>query len=422
MTDHRERTRSPLNDRPLRIALVAPPLERVPPLAYGGTERVVHALATELVDRGHDVTVFASGDSDVPGRLEATVPRSLWADDFGGDAGPFFLATMNQVLDQADRFDLVHSHLEWHSLPLARLATVPVAATFHGRLDLDYAKDAFARPPAGLVAISRHQASVHPDVPFDVVYNGLDLRSSPFHARPGDGLCFVGRVDPEKGIIDAIEIAKATGRRLRIAAKIGKRPAQVDYYEQVFRPALEAAGPDVEFVGELSPRERDRLFADSEATLMPGSWPEPFGLVAIESLACGTPVLTRRVGALPEIVREGVDGWFGDDVRHLAFLSDRLADLDRSAIRASVLDRFSAARMADGYEQLYGRLVAGRRPAERKPVMVAPALARSARPSPSSGRSRVAAIGRIPESGRLPEGGRVPGSAGNGRVPGHVGG
>jgi glycosyltransferase involved in cell wall biosynthesis len=170
-------------------------------------------------------------------------------------------------------------------------------------------------------------------------------------------------VAPEKGIVEAIEIARRSGRPLRIAAKIGTTPSERSYYEDVFAPALEAAGTAVEFLGELEQDERDRLLADSYASLMPGSWPEPFGLVAIESLACGTPVLAHRVGALPEIVRNGVDGFFGDDVGQLALVVDRVAGLDRAAIRASVLERFSAERMADGYEAIYRRLLDGGDPA-----------------------------------------------------------
>jgi glycosyltransferase involved in cell wall biosynthesis len=342
---------------PLRIALAAPPIERVPPAAYGGTERVVHALATELTLRGHEVTTFASGDSDVPGTLVATVPTALRPDGFGDDVSPYMLRTLNLVLDRANRFDVVHSHLEWWSLPLARSAAVPVASTFHGRLDLPWSSALLQRPPAGLVAISRHQASGHPDVPWKIVHNGLDLSASPFRTERHDDLCFVGRVDPEKGIVEAIDIAREAGRTLRIAAKIGTLPAQREYHESVFLPALQAAGSGVEFLGEISPRERDELFASSYATLMPGGWPEPFGLVAIESLACGTPVLARRVGGLPEIVREGVDGFFGDDVAHLAFLVPRVEGLDRAAIRDSVLERFSVARMTDSYLSLYRRLL-----------------------------------------------------------------
>jgi glycosyltransferase involved in cell wall biosynthesis len=344
--------------RPLRIAQVAPPMERVPPRAYGGTERVVHELVKELVRRGHDVTTFASGDSDVPGRLIATVPDSLRPAGYAGDASPYFYLTIQEVLDRTGDFDLIHSHLEWASLLLARVSPVPVVSTFHGRLDLPWSEQTFAKPTRGLVAISENQAATHPEVPWaGIVHNGLTLDAAPFDRRRSDALCFVGRMAQEKGIVEAIEIAMATERPLRIAAKIGPTGPEGAYYDEVFRPALEAAGPSVEFLGEIEQAERDVLFAESYATLMPGSWPEPFGLVAIESLACGTPVIAKRVGALPEIIRDGVDGFFGDDKDQLAFHVPRVEGLDRAAIRESVLERFSAARMTDGYEAIYREML-----------------------------------------------------------------
>jgi glycosyltransferase involved in cell wall biosynthesis len=343
--------------RRLRIAQVAPPVERVPPAAYGGTERVVHELTTQLVQRGHDVTVFASGDSNVPGKLVPTVDRALRPAGIESDASGWFATTVKMVVEQGSEFDVIHSHLEWWSIPLARLAPVPVVATFHGRLDLPWADRLFRDAPDGMVAISRHQASTHPDVPWTIIHNGLTLDTAPFLDEPGDAFCFVGRVDAEKGIIEAIDIALRAGRRLRIAAKVGNLARQRDYYENVFRPALKRAGHSVEYLGELKPTERDQLFAESYGTLMPGAWPEPFGLVSIESLACGTPVLARRVGALPEIIREGVDGFFGDDAAAMAFFADRLAGLDRREIRERVIERFSAARMTDRYEELYARMV-----------------------------------------------------------------
>ena len=337
----------------LRIAQVAPPFERVPPLAYGGTERIVHGLVVELDRRGHQVTTFASGDSEVPGRHVVTVDAALRPAGYLGDPLPWVHLTMAAVLERADEFDIIHSHLEWATLVLARLSPTPVVSTFHGRLDLPWAGPLLRDPPSGLVAISENQAATHPEIPWAVVHNGLRLDDAPFERRRSDALCFVGRVAPEKGIVEAIEIAQAAGRPLRIAAKIAPGGTERAYYDEVFVPALAAAGDDVEFLGELSQADRDRLFAESYASLMPGSWPEPFGLVAIEALACGTPVVARRIGALPEIIRDGVDGFFGDDVTAMAFKVDRVAALDREAIRASVLERFSVERMTDGYEAVY---------------------------------------------------------------------
>jgi glycosyltransferase involved in cell wall biosynthesis len=343
--------------RPLRIAQVAPPMERVPPEAYGGTERIVFELVTELTRRGHDVTTFASGDSTVPGALVPTVPHALRPAGHGGDVGGYILATMLKALDRQADFDVIHSHLDWYGLALRRASRTPVVSTFHGRLDLPWSRDVLADRPDGLVAISESQASVHPEVPWTVIHNGLTLDTAPFERRRSDALVFVGRVTPEKGIVDAIRIAERADRPLKIAAKVGPTPGERDFNENVFEPALKAAGSRVEFLGELSGAVRDALFAKSHAVLMPGSWPEPFGLVAIEALACGAPVIARRVGGLDEIIRDGIDGFFGDDVTEMAFMVERVSSLDREAIRSSVIDRFSAKRMADGYEALYARIL-----------------------------------------------------------------
>jgi glycosyltransferase involved in cell wall biosynthesis len=356
--------------RRLRIAQVAPPLERVPPLGYGGTERIVHGLVMELDQRGHEVTTFASGDSVVPGRHIETVPLALRPQGYTGDSLPYMQLTMQLLLARVDEFDLIHSHLEWISLLLARVSPVPVVSTFHGRLDLPWADDLLVDPPAGLVAISQNQASTHPDVPWaGIVYNGLRLADAPFGRKRTDALCFVGRVAEEKGIVEALEVAKAAGRPLKIAAKVGPVGPEKDYNDAVFQPALAKAGKDVEFLGELSQADRDELFAESHASLMPGSWPEPFGLVAIEALACGTPIIARPAGALPEIIRDGIDGFFGDDVTAMASKVDRVGDLDREAIRESVIDRFSIERMTDGYEEIYRSMLGGRA-GERGPIGV----------------------------------------------------
>ncbi len=344
--------------RRLRIAQVAPPLERVPPPAYGGTERVVDALRRELLARGHHVTTFASGDSEVRGESVATVPRALWSSGSSADPVAWFMSTLLDVRDRARDFDVVHLHLELFGAALADSLPVPVVHTFHGRLDLPGYERVLPRMAGHLVAISRSQAGSRPDVAWAaVIHNGLVFGPLPQVAR-GDGLCFVGRADPEKGIVEAMEIARRSGRTLRLAAKLGTRAQERDYYANVFKPALRRAGASVEFLGELLEPDRDRLLAESFASLMPVTWPEPFGLAAIESLACGTPVLATPLGALPEILRDGVDGFFATGVEALAARVDDCAGLDRAEIAASARERFSAARMADAYERVYAGAVA----------------------------------------------------------------
>lgn len=340
-------------DGPLRVALVAPPLERVPPSGYGGTERVVDALRVELLARGHAVTTFASGDSERRGDLVATVPRALRPAGAGDDPTVWFMSTLQDVRERAADFDVVHAHLDVHGATLADGLPAPVVHTFHRRLDLPGWERVLPRMGGLLVAISRSQAASRPEVPWaGVVHNGLRFGPVPAADR-GEGLCFVGRVDPEKGIVDAIEIALLAGRALRIAAKAGVRPRERAYYEDVFLPALRRAGRAVEYLGELSGPDRDRLLAESHASLMPIAWPEPFGLTAIESLACGTPVLARPLGALPEVLREGVDGFFGQTAAELAARVTDVGRLDRARIAREVRERFSAARMADAYVGLY---------------------------------------------------------------------
>jgi glycosyltransferase involved in cell wall biosynthesis len=340
----------------LRIAQVAPPLEAVPPIGYGGTERIVGELVLELHRRGHEVTTFASGDSNVPGRHVTTVPRALRPIGFGDNPEEHFRATIDAVLAHEGEFDIIHAHLDPWNRELADRANVPVVSTFHGRLDLPWTRAAFRGHPRGLVAVSHDQARTHPEADWTVIHHGVTFRPPPLPATPGDDLCFVGRMSPEKGFPEAIEVARLTGRRLMVAAKRPTRQIEIDYHDAVIRPLLVRA--DVTILGELSEADRDRLVSSSRASLVPSAWPEPFGLVVIEALACGTPVLARRAGAIPEILRDGIDGFVADDAQQLAFFDDRLDELDRAAIQAAALERFAVGRMVDGYEALYRTLLA----------------------------------------------------------------
>lgn len=339
--------------RVLRIAEVAPPDESVPPAAYGGTERVVHELVRGLVARGHTVTTFASGDSQVPGRHVVTVPEALRSSGGLATRLPWVVASLDAVVRAAEQgeFDVIHTHLDLLGVLAAAAADVPVVATFHGRLDHPAYGPVLRSARAHLVGISAHQVSMRPEADWSVVHNGLTLDEAPFERRRDDALVFVGRITPEKGALVAVEAARLSGRPLRIIAKEPGLPIEREYLEDVFLPSIRD-DDRVELLGELVGPDRDHVVASSHALLMPSAWPEPFGLVAIEALACGTPVIAHRSGGIPEIVREGVDGFFGDDALHMANLVGRVDELDREAVRADAIDRFSARRMTLGYEKV----------------------------------------------------------------------
>lgn len=342
----------------LRIALVAPPLVPVPPDAYGGTERVVAALADELDRRGHAVTVFAAGDSHVAGELVAVVPRAAWPAGDHDDPAPYFVVSAARAWADAGRFDVIHMHLEGHGLLLARYCPTPAVTTLHRRVDTPGMRALLATfPDVPVVAISEHQRRLAPGAGWiATIHHGLPAAGLPFSERPGSYLLLVGRLSPEKGVAEAVELARRAQLPLRIAAK-ASQPDELAMLDAVVRPALTSG--EVEYLGEVGSVERDRLYANAFATLMLGDWPEPFGLVAIESLATGTPVLARRAGALPEIVRDGVDGFVVDTLEQACQALTRVPSLDRAQIRRGALDRFSAGRMAAAYEEVY-RLVMAR--------------------------------------------------------------
>ncbi len=350
--------------RRLRIALLAPPMLPVPPERYAGTERVVAVLAEGLQRRGHHVTLFAAGDSTADCEIVPTVPLALWPSGFRGDPSPFIALTVDAAWQEAERFDLIHSHLDTGGFTLARRAPVPVLSTLHTRLDLrgpSESIDAFHEIP--LVSISHNQRRWHPAANWvATIHNGLPLADMPFSPHPGTYLALVGRIVREKGIEESIAVARAVRMPLRIAAKV-MDATESAFFDSVVQPVL---GDGVEYLGELGPDRRDPLLAQALATLMLGAWPEPFGLVAIESLATGTPVIARRAGALPEIVEHGVDGFLVDDEREAERAVSMVGELDRTVIRRRALERFGAERMVDAYERLYRRLAGTRQPAARE--------------------------------------------------------
>ena len=346
----------------LRIALLSTPQLPVPPPRYAGTERVVAALAHELGRRGHEVTLLGPGDSRPECPLIPTIRQSLWSTGYRGDVSAHISISLARAWAVHAQFDVIHSHVETLGLLIARLCPTPIVSTLHGRLDgsgVPDLLDEFDDVP--LVAISDSQRRWSPRANWvATIHHGLPFADAPVGGEPGNYLALVGRVAPEKGIAEAIELARMTGLRLRLAAKAYDDLERV-LFEQVVRAAIDEG--IVEYVGEVGPGERDELLAGARATVMLGAWPEPFGLVAIESLALGTPVIARRAGALPELIEHHVNGFLVDDLAEASLAVDRAAGLDRVAIRRRARSRFSVERMTDAYEAVYRSLVAARRPA-----------------------------------------------------------
>jgi glycosyltransferase involved in cell wall biosynthesis len=353
-------------DQPLRIALVSGPMVAIPPPGYAGTERIVGVLVEELVRRGHEVTLIGPGDSNVPSRLIPTIDRALWSSGMRGDSTPYIQVSIERVWSACNEFDIIHSNLDTLSFSLARHCPTPVVHTLHGRLDtpgLPELLDEFREIP--LVAISASQRRWFPDNNWiATVHHGLDLEAAPFGDEAGEYLAFVGRITHEKGIADAIELARMTGMTLRAAAKVHEVDEH-ELFDSLVAPAIEEG--IVEFEGELAPGPRDELLAGALATVMLGAWPEPFGLVAIESMASGTPVIARRAGALPEIIEHGTTGFLVDDLSEAQLAVKEAAELDRRHIRESAVERFSVARMVDEYEAVYRHLAQGGDPPQDEP-------------------------------------------------------
>jgi glycosyltransferase involved in cell wall biosynthesis len=340
----------------LRIAQVAPLYESVPPQLYGGTERVVSYLTEALVAQGHNVTLFASGDSHTSARLVSTTPRAL---RLAGctDALAAHLVMIEEVSRRAGEFDIIHFHCDYLHFPSSRRDRLPHVTTLHGRLDLPELLPlhrAFCGMP--LVSISDHQRTPMPWAAWQrTVYHGLP---DTFHLDEGGGyLAFLGRICPEKGVDRAIEIAGRTGLPLKIAAKVDA--ADRDYHDHVIKPLLSQA--HVEFIGEIGESEKQQFLGGARALMFPIDWPEPFGMVLIEALACGTPIIATRCGSVPEIVEHGVTGFICDDIDEAVHAVDRVANLSRADCRAAFERRFTADRMAGDYVEIYRRLVDARR-------------------------------------------------------------
>jgi glycosyltransferase involved in cell wall biosynthesis len=340
----------------MRIAMIAPLMESVPPPLYGGTERVVSVLSETLVRRGHQVTLFASGDSVTQAKLVPCCRHALRLDAEVRDPLAFTMAQLGEVYQQAASFDIIHNHNDYFAFPAARMARTPTVTTTHGRLDLPeyhHVYHAFREQP--LVSISHAQRATVPDVNWvSTVYNGIEINNYHFRREPGDYLLFLGRISPEKRPDRAIEIARDVGMRLVIAAKVDA--VDRDYYEHAIKKQI-ASSSLIEFVGEVNDQEKDALLGGAYAYLFPIDWPEPFGLTMVESMATGTPVIATDVGSVKEVVVDGVTGFLCRSFHDMVDAVGRVGSIDRRACRAHVERRFSPDVMAAGYESVYRRLV-----------------------------------------------------------------
>jgi glycosyltransferase involved in cell wall biosynthesis len=344
----------------LRIALVSPLFESVPPRLYGGTERVVSWLTEELVDQGHDVTLFATGDSRTTARLHSVAPHGLRMDPECRDPAAWHVAMLHDVVERAQQFDLIHFHLDHAHFPLVRAARLHALTTLHGRLDLPELQPLFARyADMALVSISQAQRKPLPRAGWiGTVHHGLPRDLLAYSPGPGRYLAFLGRISPEKGPDKAIRIARRAGIPLRIAAKV--EATDRAYFESEVKPLLD--GPGVEFIGEIGEHEKAEFLGNALALLFPIAWPEPFGVVMIEAMACGTPVIAFPSGSVPEIVVDGVNGWMVSDEHAAVAAVGEAANFDRAACRRHFEERFTAERMAREYVSLYHALLSANAP------------------------------------------------------------
>ena len=343
----------------MRIAQVAPLYESVPPQCYGGTERVVSYLTEALVDLGHRVTLFASGDSRTRGTLEPMAPRALREAPGLRDSLAPHVRMLGAVYRRAKEFDVIHCHTGYLGLPLAQYVSTPTVVTLHGRLDLPEAEACYREyVPNALISISDAQRAPLPEVPFRAtIPHGIPRGLYPFRERSDGYLAFVGRISPEKRVDSAMRVARDAGLSLRIAAKVD--PADREYFQSEIRPLLESM-PNVEYLGEIGDRAKAELLGGARALLFPIDWPEPFGLVMIEALACGTPVIARRRGSVPEILRHGVTGFLCETEGEMVEAVSRIPEVGRRRCREEFEARFSDRVMAERYLDVYQRLLTTR--------------------------------------------------------------
>jgi glycosyltransferase involved in cell wall biosynthesis len=356
----------------MHIAQVAPLTEAVPPKLYGGTERVVSWLTEELIALGHEVTLFASGDSVTSARLEAMWPRALRLDGSVRDPNALHMMMLEHVYQRAADFDLLHFHLDYYPFSLFARQPTPFMTTLHGRLDLPEHQpvfDMFSSSP--VVSISNAQRRPLPQANWvRTVHHGLPERLlMPKPVKPSY-FAFLGRIAPEKGIDRAIRIAQHCGVPLKVAAKVDG--ADREYFDEKIEPMIRSG--NVEYIGEINDNDKSEFLSGAIALLVPIDWPEPFGLVMIEAMACGTPVIAFNRGSVPELIDDGVTGFIVEDINGAIGAVDRLGQLSREKIRQRFEERFTARRMAQDYLSAYRSLIDSEAPHLRLVADDAPAL------------------------------------------------
>jgi glycosyltransferase involved in cell wall biosynthesis len=346
----------------MKIAQVSSLMEAVPPKLYGGTERIVSYLTDELVALGHDVTLFASGDSVTKAKLAPGWPHALRLEPSMQDYVAPHVVLLETLARRAEEFDIIHLHVDYLGYPLLQRTGVPFMATLHGRLDLPELKQIYRMfSDVPVVSISDSQREPLPEANFvDTIYHGLPKDLLPMgHGKDGY-LAFIGRISPEKAPDAAIRIAGRAGMKIKIAAKVDR--VDREYFERHIEPLL--SQPHVEFIGEINEEQKADFLGNAAGLLFPIAWREPFGLAMIEAMSCGTPVIAMRNGSVPEVIDEGVTGFIVRNEDEAVAAVARLGSLSRAEIRRTFEQRFTAQRMAEDYAALYRRLIAGHQPAQ----------------------------------------------------------
>ena len=341
----------------MRIAQIASLIESVPPKKYGGIERFVHYLTEELIQRGHDVTLFATADSKTKGKLVSIAPKPL-REMHVADTAVFALLNVAKVYNNSGNFDIIHNQLDYYGLPSASFSKIPTVTTMHGAINLENKNIYNEYREQNFVSISYSQRKRGEELNWRAnIYHGITTKDLPFSNNPKDYLLYVGRISLEKGTHTAMDVATALGKKLIIAAKLDK--SDVDYFNQYVAPRL--YNKSIKWIGEVDDKERNELMSKAICLLHPITWPEPFGLTMIEAMACGCPVIAFREGSVPEIVEDKKTGFIVEKEKEMIQAVDKIQSISRQDCRNHVEKNFNLKKMVDAYEKLYHDIIDGKK-------------------------------------------------------------